>query len=64
MAEAIASKLSKAITDNKFCIQQGISCSSGVTQYIQDETTEEFIGRADEALYIAKRAGKNRTEIL
>ncbi len=63
-AESIAAKLGKSVASNNFCSQYKVSCSLGVTQYIQEETTEEFIGRADDALYIAKSEGKNRTAVL
>ncbi|WP_372742360.1 diguanylate cyclase [Neptunomonas sp.] len=64
MAEEIAAKLRIAVFEAKFSIDHTISCSLGVTQYKKDETVEEFIGRADDALYIAKHAGKNRTAVL
>ena len=64
MAEELAAKLRIAVFDTKFSIDHSISCSLGVTQYKNDETVEEFIGRADDALYIAKHGGKNRTAIL
>ncbi len=64
MAEELAAKLRIAVFDAKFSIDHSISCSLGVTQYKNDETVEEFIGRADDALYIAKHEGKNRTAIL
>lgn len=40
-----------------------ISISAGVSQYIEDEDVEKTISRADEALYRAKGAGRNRVEI-
>ncbi|SIS97100.1 GGDEF domain-containing protein [Neptunomonas antarctica] len=63
-AEEIATKLCETVFNTQFCVDQQISCSLGVTQYRKDETNEEFIGRADDALYIAKHAGKNRTAVL
>jgi diguanylate cyclase (GGDEF)-like protein len=63
-AEEIATKLCKTVFDTPFCVDQKITCSFGVTQYRKDETNEEFIGRADDALYIAKHKGKNRIAVL
>lgn len=37
-----------------------ITCSIGVTEYIHGEGVEEFIQRADAALYRAKKQGRNR----
>lgn len=64
MAEELAAKLRVAVFEAKFSVDHTISCSLGVTQYKKDETVEEFIGRADDALYIAKHEGKNRTAVL
>lgn len=38
-----------------------VTFSAGVTSYRQGETLEDALERADEALYEAKRTGKNRT---
>ncbi|MBQ0764708.1 GGDEF domain-containing protein, partial [Marinobacter psychrophilus] len=64
ITEEIATKLCKTVFDTQFCVDQKITCSFGVTQYRKDETNEEFIGRADDALYIAKHKGKNRIAVL
>ncbi len=37
-----------------------ITFSAGVAQFVQDETGADAIKRADQAMYMAKRAGKNR----
>ncbi len=37
-----------------------ITFSAGVAQLVADETGQEAIKRADQAMYLAKRAGKNR----
>lgn len=63
-AELIAAKLRKSVADNNFCFEHEVFCSLGVTQYVRDETIEEFIGRAVDALYIAKHEGRNRTAVL
>jgi diguanylate cyclase (GGDEF)-like protein len=37
-----------------------ITCSLGVAEYVDGETVEQFIDRADMALYQAKRTGRNQ----
>ena len=37
-----------------------VTCSIGVAQYAPGEKMEEFLDRADQALYRAKREGRNR----
>lgn len=39
----------------------GESCSAGVVEWVLNEHPEVLIGRADTAMYEAKRAGRNRT---
>ena len=43
------------------CPQQ-ITMSLGVATWIAGETPEQFVARADAALYAAKNAGRNRVE--
>jgi len=38
--------------------------SLGVTQLKGEDTIESFLKRADEALYMSKENGKNRTTVL
>ena len=37
-----------------------ITLSFGVTEYIQGESTDDFINRADEGLYASKNSGRNK----
>ncbi len=59
-AAAMADHLRKAIKDFEFPDVKNVTCSFGVTVYHHDETAEEFISRADSALYQAKETGRNR----
>lgn len=47
----------------RIAVPPGVTCSAGVACWNTDETPSELIGRADKALYEAKRAGRDRTEI-
>lgn len=41
-----------------------VTASFGITQFKTEDSSESFIGRADQALYLAKNNGRNRTESL
>ena len=55
-----AEKLRRLIEEHSFSIAFQVTCSFGVTQYREGESKDTFIHRADEALYTAKQAGRNR----
>jgi diguanylate cyclase (GGDEF)-like protein len=38
-----------------------VTISAGVAEYMPDETIDQLVSRADQALYAAKKAGKNRS---
>jgi len=42
-------------------LPDGLSCSVGVAEWVQGEPAERLLARADEALYAAKDAGRDRT---
>lgn len=59
-AVIIAEKIRNNIAMMEIHDTPRITVSIGCTAYLTDEPTEAFIKRADEALYEAKRSGKNR----
>lgn len=59
-AAQLAEKLRKVIADGAFEIDSAVTCSFGVVQFKKPERSEDFIQRADEAMYGAKHTGRNR----
>ncbi|MEY4562003.1 MAG: diguanylate cyclase [Pseudomonadota bacterium] len=62
--EQILTRLQRSLTGGLFMHEQKqvfVTFSAGVTAYRQGERIEIALERADEALYEAKRTGKNRT---
>jgi diguanylate cyclase (GGDEF)-like protein len=62
--EIFSNNILKKISSHKFSYINKLSSSLGVTIIKKDDTEESFISRADKALYKAKKAGKNKVEIL
>nr|BAL57880.1 GGDEF family protein [uncultured beta proteobacterium] len=64
VAERVIQRLQRELTKSLFFYDNRhhvITFSAGVAEWQgEDETLEQLIARADEALYAAKRAGKNR----
>jgi diguanylate cyclase (GGDEF)-like protein len=50
----------RALERLRHATPRGITCSLGVTERHPGDSPEAFIARADDALYHAKRAGRNR----
>ena len=63
-AEVMAERLRMAIRDNTiFAIKKAISISLGVATSLQDETAKSLLKRADDALYMAKRSGRDQVRV-
>ena len=64
-AANLAKRLKEKIEVNNFnSVDEAITCSFGVTEYINKENIDDFIKRVDDALYVAKNLGRNRVEKL
>ncbi len=62
-AKKLAEKLRQAVENHKFPTVGKVTISLGVAQLEPDEKPEDFIVRADMALYKAKEGGRNRVEV-
>jgi diguanylate cyclase (GGDEF)-like protein len=64
LAGAVAERIRESFAQQAFTPRSGevvtSSVSIGLAEFRGGETVEDLISRADEALYRAKRAGKNR----
>ncbi|KLV07180.1 diguanylate cyclase [Photobacterium aquae] len=62
-AQEFAEQLRNIVEHYHWSLGTTITCSLGVAEYRIDESVDEFISRADSALYLAKEQGRNRVEI-
>lgn len=60
IAERIRTKVEEKFKETPY----KVTISLGVTQLKGNDTIESFLKRVDEALYISKSNGKNRTTVL
>ncbi len=58
-AEILAKHIRKKIVEFDFGTQKSVTCSFGVSEFRQNETLEDLMKRADDALYFVKTNGKN-----
>ena len=62
-AQRLAEKLRSKIEAGDFGEVGKVTCSFGVAQLGPHDAPEDFVGRADEAMYDAKRTGRNRVVV-
>ena len=61
-AATIGERIRRAVAASAFSDGLHVTASLGVAEYQVNESLEDWIGRADDALYAAKAAGRNRVE--
>jgi len=58
----VAEHLREVIENHSFNNQLNVTCSFGVSEISKDDSIDDLIKKADDALYKAKRDGRNRVE--
>jgi diguanylate cyclase (GGDEF)-like protein len=62
-AQHLAEQLRTLVEANELGPQHSVTISLGVAELGKDETADNWLRRADDALYCAKRAGRNATSV-
>jgi diguanylate cyclase (GGDEF)-like protein len=62
-AAMVAEKLRSLVENHTFPHNRHLTISLGASEYCTQDNVAGFIGRADAAMYRAKRGGRNRVEI-
>jgi len=63
-AYALAERMRIMIEKKRFKNNRKMTVSFGVTEFKKNDTENSFIKRADDAMYQAKRKGRNRVEVI
>jgi diguanylate cyclase (GGDEF)-like protein len=62
-AEHLAEQLRTLVEANELVPDRTVTISLGVAEFCAGESSSEWLGRADDALYAAKRKGRNTTAL-
>lgn len=62
-AMQLAERLRKTIAEHSFSIAGSITVSIGIAEFCHNDTLDLWITKADDALYCAKKQGRNRVEM-
>ena len=62
-AAKLAERIRKKIENVQFEVVGSITCSFGVSEFLEEDTEETFSKRVDNALYESKHSGRNRVTV-
>lgn len=60
-AEIVAERIRKSIFKSKYLLRHKVTVSIGLATYENDDTAQRLFNKADAALLVAKKNGKNKT---
>jgi diguanylate cyclase (GGDEF)-like protein len=63
-AKVIVERLRTGLPEPREDDEAGITCSAGIAEWDGSETVRELVARADQALYLAKEGGRDRTVVV
>jgi diguanylate cyclase (GGDEF)-like protein len=63
-AKIISEKIKDKIQKSKHPIAGSLTISFGISQYIEGDSVKDIFKRADDALYLSKKNGRNRIKVL
>jgi len=59
-AHSFAQKLIEAIDNHNFSVVNNVTVSAGISSYVKNDSPSSLFKRVDDAMYKAKKSGKNR----
>lgn len=63
-AKVVCERMRKAVQNDREMKKYSVTFSGGLTEYKKGDSVKKMQARADKAVYLAKKNGKNRIEIL
>jgi len=63
-AKALSERIRRVTEDKRFEKTEKVTLSFGLTEFQKSDTVDTFIKRADDAMYLAKKSGRNRIKII